>query len=299
MHDAPVDAYLARFRRVLAYIDAHLEGDLSVERLSAVAAYSRCHFQRQFAELFGLGVYRYVQLTRLKRASYRLAFRGASAVTDIALDSGYESPEAFARAFKRSLGQTPSEFRRAPRWEAWQAAYRHLHDLRNQHMTQPLSNSQVRVITVDEVRVATLEHRGDPRRLGDTIRRFIAWRKQVRLPPAISATYNILYDDPDDTPPDEFRLDVCAATDREIAENPQGVVARTIPGGRCAVLRHVGSDDTLGAALRHLYAEWLPQSGEEPRDFPPYVQRVRFFPDVPEHEAVTDVFLPLRDRPAP
>ena len=37
-----------------------------------------------------------------------------------------------------------------------------------------------------------------------------------------------------------------------------------------------------------------PASGEEPRDFPLYFQRVSFFPDVPEHEAITDVFLPLR-----
>jgi DNA gyrase inhibitor GyrI len=46
--------------------------------------------------------------------------------------------------------------------------------------------------------------------------------------------------------------------------------------------------------LKYLYATWLPASGEELRDFPLYLQRVRFFPDVPEHEAIVDVFLPLR-----
>ena len=34
--------------------------------------------------------------------------------------------------------------------------------------------------------------------------------------------------------------------------------------------------------------------GTAPRDFPLYTQRVRFFPDVHEHEAVTDVLLPLK-----
>ena len=80
----------------------------------------------------------------------------------------------------------------------------------------------------------------------------------------------------------------------EVAPNPYGVVGRTIPRGRCAVLRHVGSDDGYAATLDWLYKEWLPASGEEPRDFPLFLQRVRFFPDVPEHEAVTDVFLPLK-----
>ena len=50
-----------------------------------------------------------------------------------------------------------------------------------------------------------------------------------------------------------------------------------------------------GAMLDELRsADWLPRSGEEPRDFPFFAQRVAFYPEVPEHEAVTDLFLPLR-----
>ena len=144
---------------------------------------------------------------------------------------------------------------------------------------------QVEIVHFPETHVAAFEHRGDPRHLGHSIARFIAWRKQNHLPPRISATYNIVYDD--------FRYDLCAATNQPIAENAFGIVAKTIPAGRCAVLRHIGSDEHLAATVRYLYSEWLPDSGEEPRDFPVFFQRVRFFPDVPEHEAVTDIFLPL------
>jgi len=84
------------------------------------------------------------------------------------------------------------------------------------------------------------------------------------------------------------------ATDRDVVPNDARILVRTIPGGRHAVLRHVGTEDSFGAALVYLYGTWLPQSGEEPRDSPLYCQRVRFFPDVPEHEAVTDIFLPLK-----
>jgi len=59
-------------------------------------------------------------------------------------------------------------------------------------------------------------------------------------------------------------------------------------------LRVVGSSDDLEPAALFLYRNWLPASGEETRDFPLYCQRVSFFPDVPEHEAITDLFLPLR-----
>jgi AraC family transcriptional regulator len=285
------DAFLARFRRALEHVDAHLDEDLTVERLAGVAAYSKFHFARQFSALFGLGAHEFVQLVRLRRAAQELAFR-ERAVLDVALDAGYESPEAFARAFKKTVGQTPSEFRKQPDWAAWDAAMRPVRAVRRQHMKSEAR--RVEIVTFPETKIGVLEHRGDHRRIGDTIRRFIEWRRANHLHPSTSATFNLLYGDPDTTPPDEFRLDLCAAVKADVAPNEQGVVGRTIPAGRCARVRHVGSEDGFPATFEWLYKEWLPASGEEPRDFPLFLQRVKSFPDVPEHEAVTDVYLPLR-----
>jgi len=166
--------------------------------------------------------------------------------------------------------------------------------MRNLFMSRDNRPENVKIVVFEETRVAVLEHKGDPRLIGDSVRQFIEWRKQSTPSPRVSATFNILHDDPSTTPPQDFRLDICVATDRPVAENAFCVTEKRIPGGRCAVLRHVGSDDTLGETLKFLYATWLPASGEETRDYPLFVQRVRFFPDVPEHEAITDVFLPLK-----
>jgi AraC family transcriptional regulator len=285
--------YHARLQRVLQHIETHLDEDLNVDVLSAVAAFSRYHFHRQFSALFGINVHRYVQLARLKRASYKLAFRDEETVLQIALDSGYEGPEAFSRAFKQRFGQTPSEFRHQPQWGPWHAAHQPVVDIRKTYMAGTWNSEQVRIENTNAIRVAVLEHRGDPARIGVSLRQFIAWRKAAGLSPKASSTFNILYDDPDTAPPGEFRLDLCAATDRDVDPNDAGIVIKTIPGGRCAVLRHVGSEDSFGDAVSYLYASWLPQSGEDPGDFPLYCQRIAFFPDVPEHEAVTDIFLPL------
>ena len=294
MSAAPEERYLARFRKVFDYIDGHLDEPMSVEMLSGVAAFSKFHFHRQFTELFGIGIHSYIQLCRLKRASFQLAFRDTQ-IIDVAMASGYEGPESFARAFRKNFGQSPSGFRKQPQWAPWHGIYQPLSELRQKHMGNTYRTDQVRIDIFKDTRVAVLEHRGDPRHIGDSIRRFIAWRKQNQLPPRSSATFNILYDDPARTEPDDFRLDLCAAIEhQELATNEFGIVAKIIPGGRCAVLRHVGSDDNLGEALKFLYTGWLPQSGEELRDFPPYVQRVKFFPEVPEHAAITDAFLPLK-----
>ena len=83
--------YRARMQRVLDHIDRHLDDDLDLEAMSGVAAFSKFHFHRQFTATFGLTVHRYVQLARMKRASYRLAYRDAQSVTDIAMDAGYDA----------------------------------------------------------------------------------------------------------------------------------------------------------------------------------------------------------------
>ena len=294
MTTTATDRYLARFRAVLVHIDAHLEDALDVDGLAEVATFSKYHFHRQFTLLFGMNVGRYVQLLRLKRAAHQLAYRDAARITDIALVCGYEAPEAFARAFRKQTEQSPTDFRATPQWGTWAADLQALRALRSEHMPAQPQPHSVEIVERNTVPVAAIEHRGDPARLGETIRTFIAWRRAHRLPPSVSATYNIVYNNPDNVPPDAFRMDICAATRDVIAPNAAGVVPKTLAGGRYAVLRHTGSDDTLDQSVAYLYAEWLPASGQELRDAPLLFQRVRFYPDVPEHEAVTDVLLPLK-----
>lgn len=103
---AALHNYHARMQRVLDHIDRHLEDDLDLDAVSGVAAFSKYHFHRQFTATFGLTVHRYIQLARMKRASYRLAYRDAQSVTDIAMDAGYDAPDAFARAFRQRVSAT-------------------------------------------------------------------------------------------------------------------------------------------------------------------------------------------------
>ena len=288
------DRYAERFARVLAHIESHVDGALSLDELSDVAAFSRFHFQRQFAGFLGMGAFRYVQFMRMRRASWRLAFRAEMPIIDIALATGYEGAEAFARAFRQYSGQSPSEFRANPDWTQWHSRFKPFIHLRQNSMQPQLSTPTVRVVNFPATRVALFEHRGSPVRIGESVRRFIDWRKANSLPPRTHATYNIIYNDPDETPPDEFRFGLAVATDKPIANDRPEPTALVLPAGRCALVRHLGSDDHLGHSIRYLYSNWLPASDEEPRDFPLFMQRVTFFPDVAEGDAVTDIYLPLK-----
>lgn len=286
--------YHARMRRVLDHIDRHLDDDLDLETVSAIAAFSKFHFHRQFTATFGLSVHRYVQLARLKRASYRLAYRDAQSVTEIAMDAGYDAPDAFARAFRQRFGQSPSCFSKAPDWGSWLAAFGPLNNARSQLMLRPFDPDDVTIRDVPSTRVAIMEHRGDPATLGATIRRFIEWRKAAGLHPSTNPTFNVWRSERRPASPADYSVDLCVGTDEPIAENGTPIRVGEIPGGRCAVLRVVGNTDNLEPPARYLYREWLPASGEAAGDFPLYCRRLSFFPEMPEHEAVAEVFLPLK-----
>ncbi len=287
--------YHERMQRVLDYIDRHLEDDLALDVLSGVAAFSKFHFHRQFTATFGLSVHRYVQLARLKRASYRLAYREDERVTDIAMDAGYDAPDAFARAFRQRFGQSPSSFRKSPDWAPWLAAFGPLENARSKLMQIIYDHDDVIIREVPPTPVAIMEHRGDRETLGATIQRFIAWRKAAGLSPETSPTFNVFRSERVPAVAADYSMDLCVGTDQPIDANDEQMKAGVIPGGRCAMLRVVHNTNNLEPAALYLYRDWLPASGEEARDFPIYCQRhFSFFPNVPAHEVVVELFLPLK-----
>ena len=161
-------------------------------------------------------------------------------------------------------------------------------------MRKTFTPDDVTIRDVPATRVAIMQHRGDPAALGATIQRFIAWRRAAGLHPSTSPTFNVWRSERRPAAPADYSVDLCVGTDRPIDPHGEQIEAGEIPGGRCAVLRVVGNTDNLEPAALYLYRDWLPASGEETRDFPIYCQRLSFFPEVPEHEAVAEVFLPLK-----
>ena len=287
IESSPSKTYAQRIEAVLSYIEANLDGDLSVETLSGIAAFSKFHFHRQFTALVGVPVARYVQFIRLRQAARTLAAKRKRSVLEVALDSGFESPEAFARAFGRAFGMSPTAFRRKPNWAIWGAS------LIPPHFSRSI-NMNIKIVNFATVTAAALEHLGSPGMLNQTIQRFIEWRKaSLESPIATTRTFGIPRSNPDTTPNDDWRFDICGEIHGHIAPNSCGVREITIPGGRCAVLRHLGSTDHINETIYPFYRDWLPKSGESLAEHPLFFHYLSAYPDTPLDQWQTDIYFPL------
>jgi len=101
-----------RLSRVLDYLEANLEGDLTLDHLASIACLSRFHFARAFKVAIGQSPHQYVSAKRLERAK-ALLIRGDESLADIALALNFSCQANFTRAFRHVTGQTPGQFRRS------------------------------------------------------------------------------------------------------------------------------------------------------------------------------------------
>ncbi len=101
-------------RRVLDFIDAHLDQPLTLADLACEAALSEFHFARMFRHTVGEAPHQFVMRRRMLRAQLLLA-QPSLTLTEIALHCGFHSSSHFSHRFRQVHGVTPSAFRQAKR----------------------------------------------------------------------------------------------------------------------------------------------------------------------------------------
>jgi AraC family transcriptional regulator len=99
-------------KRVTTYIHDHLERDIGLQDLADVVGLSRFHFCSAFRLATGRTPHERLTWARIERARTLLA-DPALRVIDVALAVGYHTPSAFAASFRKTLGLTPTAFRRS------------------------------------------------------------------------------------------------------------------------------------------------------------------------------------------
>ena len=100
-----------RLKQVLAYIEEHLDRDLRLQELAALAGLSPFHFARSFRQSVGATPHQYILQRRVQRAK-ELLLRPEWSIEQVASATGFAGASQFSRVFRQSAGATPTEWRR-------------------------------------------------------------------------------------------------------------------------------------------------------------------------------------------
>ncbi len=102
--------WLERMNQVLAYIEENLQGEVDLLTAARIACQSPSGLQRFFSIVADVSLSEYIRRRRLTMAAFELTHSDIK-IIDLALKYGYDSPEAFARAFGILHGVSPSAAR--------------------------------------------------------------------------------------------------------------------------------------------------------------------------------------------
>jgi AraC family transcriptional regulator len=313
--------YQAAVERTVARITETLDEALDLTALARAAALSPFHFHRVFRGMLGETPLEMHRRLRLERAAARL-LGSEAAITTIAFDAGYETHEAFTRAFRQAYGTSPSAFRqratdgqatanaearaqrgcaRPPQIELAAPSGVHFREAPPEDAIRFVAGGDTMNVTIEEkpeIRLATVPHVGPYDRIAEAFGRLGALVAAAPVGllcapntdrPAMIAVY---YDDPETTPADQLRSDAGISVAPGVPL-PEGLVERRLPAGRYARTTHVGPYTQLGDVWSRFMGQWLPASGHRVGSGSSYEHYRNTPADVPPHELRTDLYLPI------
>lgn len=281
--------YQERILKTLVSIQNHLNDELSLEKLSAIANFSPFHFHRFFLAYTGEPLQSYIRRLRLERAAKELAFTRLP-IKFIAEKATFQTVQSFHHAFKKMFNETPSLYREKQLEITKQVLSPDEHKLKNKANTVSLKE-------IDSIDVLFTRAVG----VADDTELMKIWFKLITvasIPIFMSEKtqrISVFHDCKVTTPLAKFRYDACI-TRSELPYDfqPEGNVGlQSIPGGLYAVIRHHGSLKEIDTTLRVLYRLWLPDSGYELTDSPSFAIHQNLPFQTPEDELLTDVYLPV------
>ena len=279
---------LEDLNRAMAYIEEHLDGTVDMGVLARIAVCSKYQLQRMFPYLTGVTLPEYIRRRAMTRAAQDLRATDAK-VVDVALRYGYDSPTAFARAFRRVHGASPNDARRPQTKLTLYPRFVFTLSVKGE---EPMD---YRIIEQGAFRVVGIPSDNGTWEVEDAGEKAVDyWEK---LGPRVHEILDLV----DGSEPAgllgvQFCRDgafdcymACVATNRPC---PEGMEERTVEAATYAVFECVGPMPEAMCELWHrILTEWLPSSGyrwESKTDVERY-----FTPRMTAPDSRSEVWLPV------
>lgn len=292
--------YEERVQGAIDRIVEHLDEAIDLAALAKEAGMSAFHFHRVFRGMVGETVVELGRRLRLERAAASLA-QSTEAITQIAFAAGYETHEAFTRAFRARYAASPTEFRQravsegCSRTQLQLAARCGVHYLTSSSFVPFLEGSamNVTITPLDALRVAAVRHVGPYHTISEAFGRLGRIAGPLFGMPS-AAMIALYHDAPESMPPDQLRADAGVVV-RDGVALPEGVTELRIPAGRYAQHTHVGPYTELGDVWARLMGGWLPASGYRLDDRPSFELYRNTPMDTPADQLRTELYVAIAD----
>lgn len=283
--------YTKRIERVIATLADSLEQERelpSVATLAAAANFSAFHFMRIYRALAGESLGTTVQRLRLARAAHLLA-SNSDPISDIAGRVGFETPQAFARAFRQRYGMAPSDAREAP--VASESTSAMLASM------QPPPVIRVDVVALAPFRVAVRRTQGEYSKLNEVYRDLFEWMAAHGALESIDGVWGVSQHDRRDTPEESYEFNCCVATSSALNAS-NGVTLCDLGGGDYLRYLHEGSFDRLDESHDAVLRELLGHTTLQLRDAPILHEYLTDPDEVPEADLRAHIYVPIQATPA-
>ncbi|EFM08584.1 transcriptional regulator, AraC family [Paenibacillus curdlanolyticus YK9] len=257
--------WVERMNAAIRYIEDHMQEEISYADAAKAACCSSYHFQRMFSFITDVSLGEYIRRRRLTLAAFDLQ-HSAIKVVDLALRYGYESPEAFTRAFVQLHGTTPTEARKAG------TVLKAYPPMSFQLSIKGVAGMNYRIEEAGPFSVVGLQEQVGTEEAFSRIPGLWADARDRGI-------FGVLWDIRQEGCPIGGILGVCAngefgrnesfeywlaiASDSDCTELPEGMNKLDFPQATWAVFDAPGPPENLQDIWRRLYTEWVPVSGYE------------------------------------
>lgn len=298
MKQATRSFYEQAVQRAIEQIARDLDEPLNLDALADAACLSPFHFHRVFRGMVGETPLELLRRLRMERAAARLV-DGKTAVVEVAFDAGYETHEAFTRAFRACYATSPTAFRQRkhPRTEIAATCGVHFAESGAMPAFIPRDSGgktmHVELKQMPPLRVGTIRHVGPYNQIVHAFERLgaIAGSSGLFAQPG-AAMLAIYHDDPESVPQDKLRSDAAIAVPESVPL-PTGLVEQRIPGGTYASTVHTGSYERLGDTWARLMGEWIPAHGRRIGSGVSYEIYVNNPTTTPTEQLRTELYVPI------
>lgn len=156
---------------------------------------------------------------------------------------------------------------------------------------------KVDITTCPPLQLLGIRHIGPYPGIAGVFGRLAEWAQGAGLLGPATRFIGIYYDNPREVDAADLRSAACITADRptDPADNPtDDIQAIDLPGGRHAVIRHIGPYTELSKTYDWIFGEWVPASGATPAGIA-YEDYVNDATKVAPDQLITDIYVPLAD----